>query len=269
MLNNDPYFFDTISTITAAFGTMFNDLYIRRDQANNAPDQLIRVPLAYAGKDRKYARVDDDPEIQRPAVVLPRMSFMFKGMQYDGSRKFQSTGRTVRMSTNANKLRRQYNPVPYNLFYQLSILSDSMKDSVRIVEQILPFFTPEFTMSLRLIPDFEENVDVPFILNNPEFADNFEGDFNAQRRTVEWDLNFTAKAYLWGPIKDKPIVKYAYQKFYLGANTEELVGQTLTIPGQTANGEPTSNADNSVAANTILANSTFGFIETANGNIFE
>lgn len=269
MLNNNTYFFDTISTVTAAFGTMFNDIYIKRDQANNAPDQMVRVPLQYAGKDRKFARVDDDPEIQRPAVVLPRMSFQFKGFQYDGSRKLQSLGRTVRMSTDANKLRRQYNPVPYNLFYQLSILSDNMKDSLRIVEQIVPFFTPEFTMTLRLIEDFEEDVDIPFILNSTDFQDNFEGDFQAPRRTVEWDLNFTAKAYLWGPIKTKPIIKYAYQNFYIGTNEEELAGQTLTKPGQTANGAATNVEADSVAANTILANSTFGFIESANGSIFE
>jgi len=264
MLNNSPFYFQLVTKYVSYFGSLFNDLYITRDDPSDGePNQLIKVPVSYASKDRILVRVDADPEINKTsAITLPRMSFQMTGMQYDADRKLQSTGRMVRKGDTANKMKMQYNPVPYNLNFELGVYAKNVEDGLRVVEQIVPFFTPELTATLNLIEDMDEIIDIPIVLNSIDFDDRFMGDFKSERRSTVWTLNFTLKGYLYGPVRQKPIIKFSFQDLYIDSFDNELAGQIEVQPGLTANGEPTDDINLTVDANTIWVTDNYGFITT-------
>lgn len=261
--------------MVAYFGTIFNDLHITRTNENGEVVQIIRVPLTYAAKDKILARVDADPEIQRQAaIVLPRMSFELGGMTYDGDRKLNTLGRVVvKDDSNANKLKRQFNPVPYNFSFNLYVYAKNAEDGTKIIEQILPFFTPEWTATVNLIPEMNISMDLPIVLNTIDMEDSFSGALS-ERRAIIWTLNFTIKGYIYGPIVSKPIVKISKMQFFVApgdintaVSNTDMIGLVTTKPGLTANGLPTSNSSLSVNTNIIEVDDDFGFIVESEGII--
>ena len=158
------------------FGTLFNDIHITRTNSAGVTVDLLKVPLSYAAKEKMLARLENDPEIQRQtAILLPRMSFEMTGLSYDQSRKLNTLGRiAVKDATNANKLKYQYNPVPYNFDFKLSVYVKNAEDGTKIIEQILPFFTPDWTATVNLIPEMNVHMDIPIILNNVSVEDSYE-----------------------------------------------------------------------------------------------
>lgn len=221
------------------------------------------------------ARVDADPEIQREtAIILPRMGFEMIGMNYDGSRKLITVGRTVKKDdTNANKLKRQYNPVPWNFNFNLYVYVKNAEDGTKIIEQILPFFTPEWTATVNLIPEMNVVMDIPIILNSVDPEDTYEGQFEDTRKII-WTLSFTVKGWLYGPIVSKPIVKISKQQFYVpvgmtaaeGVGNSEVIGTLTVTPGLLANGSPTTNAAASVNTNIIEIDDDYGYAVVTDGN---
>lgn len=249
---------------------MFNDIRITREDKNGNVVNLLKVPLAYAAKEKMLARFENDPDINRPfSTLLPRMSFEMVNMEYDGSRKLHTVGRSVVKDTNTAKLKYQYNPVPYNVTFKLYVYVKNAEDGTKIIEQILPFFTPDWTTSVSLIPEMGIKMDIPVILNNIGIDDTYEGSFE-QRRALIWTLDFTLKGYIYGPIKKSGVIKFANTSFYIpnvpDGQLADAVGVTdpserVTVrPGLTANGTPTSNLDISVALSEIEADDDFGFI---------
>jgi len=239
------------------FGTMFNDIYIRRyDNAGNMV-KLIKIPITYGPKDKVIARIQADPNLNRPfAAILPYMSFELNSVQYDTSRKLNTINQIVNTDSNKNLARYNYNPVPYNFNFTLSCMVKNAEDGAKIMEQILPFFTPDWTATVRIIDDPEIIVDIPTLLNDVQVTDTWEGNFT-ERRALVWTLKFTMKGYLYGPTRKSKIIKKAKTniKFKLAqdsntaiGNTESyFVAETITVqPGMTANGEPTSNVAESV-----------------------
>jgi hypothetical protein len=261
------FYFGSIRNYVIAFGTLFNEIHIARTDAEGEQSNFMRVPLSYSSKDKMLARVIGDPNIDRPtAIVLPRMSFTLVSMNYDGDRKLNTLGRSVYTTTDKNLNKYQYNPVPYNFNFKLNIYVKNAEDGTKIVEQILPFFTPDWTPTIKLIPEMNVVIDTPVILNSIISEDTYDQAF-LQRRAIIWTLDFTLKGYLFGPIKEKKIIKFANTTFYI-AKQEDLydaVGNTapsdrVTVrPAMLANGSPTTNAAASVPLSEIEADDDFGY----------
>lgn len=262
------------------FGTLFNDIHITRTNSAGETTQLLKVPLAYAPRDKMMARLEGDPNIDREsAVTLPRMSFEMKRLRYNGDRHLNSTTRiAVKDPENPNKVKYQYNPVAYDVDFELYIYAKNAEDATKIVEQILPFFTPSWNATVQLIPEMNVIVDIPIVLNNVnDIQDSYDGQFT-NRRAIIWTLSFTLQGYLYGPIKKNGVIKFANTTFYIptpasGTDIRDAVGVTspndrVTVqPGLTANGEPTSNASISIDRNLIEADDDYGFITNVAGII--
>jgi hypothetical protein len=264
------FYFSTIRKYVTLFGTLFNDIHITRTDANNETVALLKVPLSYAPKEKVLARVDSDPDLNKQtAVLLPRMSFEMIDMKYDSNRKLNTLGRTVvKDADSTSKLKYQYNPVPYNISFRLYVYVKNAEDGTKIIEQILPFFTPDWTTTVKLIPEMNIIMDIPVVLESLNIEDTYEGDFD-QRRALIWTLDFTLKGYIYGPIKKSSVIKFANTNFYIpqveDGQLQSAVGITnpservSVRPGLTANGTPTSNVAESVSLSEIEATDDFGY----------
>ena len=268
---NQTFYFSTIRKYVTLFGTLFNEIHVVRTDKDNNMTAFIKVPIAYAHKEKMLARVGQDPRIDRPSatVTLPMMSFEMTDLRYDSDRKLSTVGRTVTKSSDKNKLKYQYNPVPYNVGFRLYIYVKNAEDGTKIVEQILPYFTPDFTVTVNLIPEMETNIDIPIVMNSITQEDTYEGNF-VDRQAIIWTLDFTVKGYIYGPIKTSAIIKFANTVFYTPSVADGKLGDAvansdpvsyITVkPGLTANGEPTSIDSNSIPASEIEASDDFGYI---------
>jgi hypothetical protein len=195
------YFYHQIIRKTiVSFGTVFNQIHIRHHDDNGTQTSVIRVPLAYGPRQKFLARLEQQPELNKPIqITLPRMSFEMNSLQYDVGRK---TGVTQTFKTSdGNNLKKVFMPVPYNIGIELNILCKLNDDALQIVEQILPFFQPAFTITVDLVDSIGEKRDIPIVLESINFQDDYEGDFST-RRALIYTLQFTAKTYLFGPIAD-------------------------------------------------------------------
>ena len=207
------YFYnETIRKAIVAFGALFNDIYIVRKDAAGVAVQTLKVPLAYGPKQKFIIRLEADPNLdQKVAITLPRIGFEIAGLDYDPSRKLN---RIIKKKVVANsddkKLKEmsiQYIPVAYNLSFELFVMAKNSDDGIQIVEQILPFFQPEYTVSIKEVPEMDTIRDVPIVLNSVNYEDTYEGDFTT-RRAIVYTFSFTAKTYVYGPVNtSKPITK--------------------------------------------------------------
>lgn len=214
------------------------------------------------------ARLKGDPELNRmPAIVLPRMSFEIDNIQYAADRKLPTINKakTAQLSGSTDKLQYIYNPVPYDINFTLNIMVKNADDGARIVEQILPFFTPEWTVTVELIDSPQIIMDIPVILNDVTLTDEYEGDFET-RRMLTWALTFTLKGYLFGPKRKSGIIKYANTNLYTSLTANTLAVNINIRPGLDANGKPTSVANDSVDISQININDDFGYVVTITDN---
>lgn len=264
MFGHSKFFFGTLRKYTIYFGTMFNDIYIAREDSNETELQIIKVPLSYGPRNPQLLRTDSSPELRRePATILPRMSFKYESFQYDSSRKIASPRLVVRKNaTDLNKVKTQFTAVPYDIIFTLNTYTNTIEDGQKIVEQILPNFTPDYTATVNIIPEMDISLDIPVILMDIHNEEIYEGDFTTERRGSVWTLTFKMKAWFFGPIVNKPIIKLANTNFYIGNTTsvETISTRVRTIPGMDANGNPTSNAMLSVPFANIAIDDTYGYI---------
>lgn len=199
MLKNDHFYNRTIRKVVVAFGTIFNDIEIVRFKKDNTPKERMKVPLSYGPKEKYITRIKSDPTLTKSvAVTLPRMAFELTGLSYDASRKQQTTIQNFYYSTGSVK--HQYVPVPYNFEFSLSIFVRNTEDGTQILEQILPFFTPDFTVTVAFNPELGQKHDIPIILDSVSTSVDYEGDMTSSR-VIIWDLTFTAKGFLWPAVK--------------------------------------------------------------------
>jgi len=205
------YFYHEIlrSTIVA-FGSLFNDISIKHTDDSDNTTSVIKVPLAYGPTQKFLARLEQVPNLNKPVQIsLPRMSFEFTGLTYDPSRKVTTTQSFVSgLDSDGTKPRKAYMPVPYNMRFELAIYSKLNDDMLQIIEQILPYFQPAYTLSVDLVRTIGEKRDIPVVFEGITMEDDYEGNFET-RRSLIYILRFTAKTYLFGPIADvsKDIVK--------------------------------------------------------------
>jgi len=267
MFSSNPFYFSTIRKYIILFGTLFNNIHITRTDKNGKITLVERVPITYGPKDKMLSRVYQDPNIDRPTATypLPMMAFEMTGFDYDGSRKLQTVNRmAVINQDDKTKNKYQYMPVPYNIGFQLNILVKNAEDGNKIVEQILPYFTPDWTTTVHLIPEMNVTMDIPVVLNRVNLDDVYEGDFR-ERRSLVWTLQFTLKGYLYGPVKSSKIIKFANTEFFVmkdGEQSNTAVAFIQVQPGLTANGQPTSNSSLSIPVADIVATDDFGYVTT-------
>ena len=193
--------------MTVAFGQVFNNIQIKR-QGSDSTIQSIRVPLAYAPKEKFLVRLDQQPNLEdrQFAVTLPRMGFEISGIEYDGSRKLTKVQKFKTTKTNTGVMNFNYMPVPYNISYNLYCFTATAEGGLQIVEQILPYFQPDYTVTINVVPEMGIKRDVPIVLNNINYEDSYSGDFES-RRAVIYTLNFTAKTYLYGPASTQKVIR--------------------------------------------------------------
>jgi hypothetical protein len=257
------------------FGTLFNDVYINRENSVGETIQTLRIPLTYGPKDKFLNRVDSDGFLDRAiSVQLPIMSFEMTSMNYAADRKLNTINRRMAVdTTNANKIKYQYSPVPYDMSFELNIMVKNAEDGTRILEQIIPFFTPEWTASVNLIPSMNVIHDIPVILNSVNLNDDYEGTYE-NRRAMIYTLAFTMKAYIYGPIKKTGgIIKQAEVNIHSNLDTTSTaVAEIVATPGLNANGAPVNYfgvgpAPTTIDIDEIAADDDYGFITTINENI--
>lgn len=264
------WYFGLIRKYVTIFGTLFNDIVINRVDLNNNTEKTIRVPIAYGPKERYLTRQNQNEDLRRPvSLVYPRMAFEITDIRYDPGRKLFTLGKCTTGSSSNGTLHTQNNPVPYNIGFRLSIIARNSDDALRIVEQILPYFTPILTVSANLIPEMDYgSIKMPLLLNDVSQEDTYEGDFTSKEHVI-WTLDFTLKAFLYGPTNDSNVIKEIFVNFKVpegSSISETTIGNTETNeyvyirPGLTANGTPTSNSDQSVAIAEINATDDYGFI---------
>ena len=203
------YYHQTIRKYVAVFGTLFNDINIQRKNSSGEIVDHIKVPIAYEAKDKMLLRVRRGSKADESiGISLPRMGFDLNGIVYDPVRKLNTLGVTYAANTAAGSgtMLKQYNPVPYNFDFTLSAMVDNSEDGAQIFEQIVPFFTPEFNVSVNLIPSMNIKPDISIALTDVTIEDSYEGELTI-RREIIWTLNFMMKGYIYPDIKSGSVTK--------------------------------------------------------------
>ena len=202
------FYHETIRNVIVAFGTMFNNIQIVRKDNSGTVTQIMKVPLAYGPKQKFLTRLDQDPSLSAAtAITLPRLGFEIGSLTYDTARKMNRVQKFKKVkSNNKNKLDTQFMPVPYNLDISLFAMAKNSDDALQIVEQILPFFQPDYTLTINDMADMGIKRDIPIVLNSVSYEDSYRGDY-AERRAIIYTLAFTAKFYLYGPVTSAKVIK--------------------------------------------------------------
>jgi hypothetical protein len=208
MLNSNVYYHGIIRKCIVGFGSLFSDIYIDRKQGDSVTGttiQRLQIPLAYAPKEKWIVRIEQDPSLENHVyTTLPRMSFEILGYNYDPARKVNRM-QQIKCGDGTGSVSTMYTPVPYNIDMSLYILTKTQEDGLQIIEQILPTFTPEYTLTINAVPDMNVKLDIPIILNSVAVNDEYDGDFQT-RRFVTHTLNFQMKVNLFGPITGKNVI---------------------------------------------------------------
>lgn len=262
---------DLIKKYTIVFGSLFDGIKHQNFAENGDILSEVKVPVTYAPKEKVLARLRADPELDRPmAISLPIISFQLMNISYAPARKLNTMNKIVtRDADNASVVRSVYNPVPYDFHFQVIVYSKFLNDGAKIIEQILPFFTPDFVPTIHLIPDMNIKADIPIVLNSVEHNEEYEaGQWEAVRASL-WTLNFTVKGFLYGPMTHGAVIKFVEVNLLNYSNTTISTNvsisntkfATITVqPGMTANGEPTSNIAETVSYTLINASDSFDYI---------
>ena len=221
------YFYNEILRKTIiSFGTLFNGITIKQDGST------VKVPLAYGPTQKFLARLEQAPNLsQATQISLPRMSFEFTGLTYDSSRKVTTTQTiAVKNPDDGTDIKKVFMPVPYNMQFELAIMCKLNDDALQIVEQILPYFQPQYNLTINLVSLINEKKDVPVVLENITMQDEYEGDFTS-RRVLYYTLRFTAKTYLFGPVTSasKDNIKTASVRYLAGGSQSTQRDVTFSV----------------------------------------
>ena len=268
---------DSLRKYIIVFGTVFNDIYINRLSATGEVLQTLKVPLTYGPKDKILSRLEQSPRLDNQVgIILPRISFEMTTLEYDPTRKLNTLNKLTKQSATAgtdDEVKYQYQPVPYDMQFEMNILVKNAEDGTRIVEQIVPYFTPAFTVSVNVVPEVDAPRDIPIVLNSISSQDQYEGSFE-QRRVLIWTLNFTLKGWLYGPSKKSKLIKHAETVFRFPedvttGNTDSTANTIVVTsrPGLTANGQPTTNTALSISYEDIISTDNYDIINTITENI--
>lgn len=254
------FYNETTRRYVAMFGTIFNDIHITRDDNTGTTVQSMKVPVNYGPIEKFLARLQQDPSLTAPAVTLPRISFEITNMSYNPERKLApfTSYRTLDNGTTAKTV---FAAMPYDIEFQLNIMTKYAEDGTKILEQILPFFTPDFTPSVRLIDDMDITLDIPIVLTSVSHEDIYDGVFES-RRVLTWTLSFTVKGFYFGPQTQKKVIKFAKIALYDDLDATQSAVEISIQPGLTANGTPTTDINQTIPYDQINFDDDWGYIVT-------
>lgn len=217
MFLRQHFYHQHIRKAIIAFGTIFNQLTVKRFNSDQEIVQSVRVPLSYSPKNKFLARIAEvpTPTTQAAAIILPRMGFEITGLQYNPARKINLLTKNVAVGQgdDPNKLRAQFTSTPYDMNVSLYIMAKNQDDGLQIIEQIIPFFNPDFCVTVNDIPEMGIKRDLQIILDNISYEDNYEGDY-LQRRSIIWTINFTLGLNLYGPVEQQNIIRTSIANTY-------------------------------------------------------
>jgi hypothetical protein len=223
------FYWGTIRKAIVAFGSMFNNITIQRTDANGNVVQLQKVPLSYSPKQKFLTKIRQQPDVdtQNVQVLLPRMGFEMISLDYDPNRKISpiQQSRTINSSSAANA---QYAPTPYNINVILYVYAKNQDDGLQVIEQILPYFNPDYNLTIKAVPQLNIKNDLPIILSSIGFEDDYEGDLTT-RRSIIWTLSFVLKLNFYGPVSKQGIIKKTTSNIF---NDAELTSQQQIITVQ-------------------------------------
>jgi len=202
------FYHETIRNIVIAFGTMFNDIQLVRKDNSGTITQTMKVPLAYGPREKFLVRLREDADLTKQvAITLPRIGFEIQNLAYDSARKMSRVQRFKKVKgANTKQLDTQYMPVPYNLEFELYVMAKQSDDALQIVEQILPYFQPDYALTINDMSDMGITRDIPIVLNSIGYEDSYDGEFTT-RRALIYTLSFTTKFYLYGPVTSAKVIK--------------------------------------------------------------
>ena len=212
-----------IRKLVVGFGNLFDSITLYRFKPDLTESERFIVPIAYASKERYVMRLEEDLNLDKKVqMTLPRMSFEMAGLSYDSSRK-QNTNIKNFSGTPPSGILSQYNPVPYNFDFNLYIYVRNIEDGTQIIEHILPFFTPDYTIKLNLIPEMGIIKEVPVILNSTQHEITYEGGRENETRMIVWTLNFTVKGFIFGKVTETSVINRAFVSVYNLVSQEEVI----------------------------------------------
>ena len=246
------FYHESLRKIVVSFGTIFNNIVIVRKDGDGGTIQRLKVPLSYSPKEKFLTRLEQQPNLanREMAVSLPRMGFEISGISYDSSRKLQRVGKFKKVhGSDAGQQYYQYNPVPYNISFNLYSFTATAEGGLQIIEQILPYFQPDYTVTINAIPEMGIKRDVPITLNSVNYEDTYDGSFTT-RRAVNYTLGFTAKTYLYGPVYAAKVIKETTADLFTdtaaGSTREERI---VVVPNPTS-----ADADDDFGFTTTITN---------------
>jgi len=263
------FYNEAVRKTVIGFGTLFNNIELKKT-VNGQVLEVEKVPLAYGPKQKFLYRLQGNPvDGKKVAITMPRLYFEMTGIDYDAGRKttaltkYRSIIPDEGNEENAKKVKEQYMPVPYNISFEVGILAKSQDDGLQILEQILPFFQPSFSMSIKFIPDMDEVKDVAIVLNSVNFEDDWEDDFTT-RRSITYTMSFTAKSYIYGPYTKADVIRKSRIIETIG---DRNVGKRNVERTYTPKAKTDINQDGQVTAADdalVTADDDFGFNEGMN-----
>ena len=247
------FYHETIRRMVVTFGTIFNNIHLVRKDNNGNVVQKMKVPLAYGPQQKFIRRLDQDASLDsKVAITLPRLGFEIQNLAYDPARKLNRVQKFKKTKNATTKqVDSQFMPVPYNLDFELYAMAKQSDDALQIIEQIVPYFQPDYTVTINDMSDMGIKRDVPIILNSINYEDSYRGDFN-ERRAIIYTLNFTCKFYLYGPVTSDKVIKQV--------QVDQYTDLPVNAPAREQRYTVTPSPSTATAAD--VASDDFGFNET-------
>lgn len=214
-IHNNHFYHSLIKSYTVLIGSILDGIDVVKYKQDGTEDVRVRVPVVYSNKEKWVRRILEDPELKRqPAITLPRIGFEMNGMQYAPDRKLSGKQQFIfRSPTEAGKSYRVYTPVPYDFVFTASLIAKTQEDALQVIEQIVPFFTPDYTVNMKGIKNPNISFDIPITLDSVQKDDQYEGRFEDNRMII-WTLSFVLKGFLFGPVKESGIIKHIDMTMY-------------------------------------------------------
>lgn len=265
------YFYnETIKRSVSVFGTLFNNITVKKVKADGTVQTAQIVPITYGPKKSFLQRLNQEPALSdnmRTSISLPRLAFEISGFNYDSSRQQNKLLRTNKNTLESDGINRkfQYSPAPYNIEFTLTAYANSQNDALQIVEQILPYFQPEYTVTMKIIDDMSETRDVPIVLDSVAFEDNYEEGLTTNR-VIQYTMSFTMKTYFFGPVYSGGIITQVIERDYIGDNSNTFTTTNINSSGlvkEVKHYEPAFSA----VSNAVSSSTTITFDTAINSSI--
>lgn len=253
MFKGKTFYHSHIRKAVAAFGTVFNNIVIQRKDSSGNVAQSLRVPLAYATKQKFLTRIDAQPTLneREVAIVLPRMGFEIVSLAYDPARRIAPIRKHKKVGTSATSVQTTFTSTPYDLGLSLYIFAKNQEDGLQILEQIMPYFNPDFSITVNDLPELGIKRDIKITLDAISYEDNTQGAF-ADRQSIVWNLSFTMKLNFYGYVANEEVIRKAIVDIFQQPSlTGERERRTYSVVAATATGTSTISGD---AVNSITVN---------------